>query len=82
LGFWQLVFGLLEKLTTKNSFMFFENRIGVNFCLGEFIFPGFDRLFRKEIWFGQARKGKWWMPWRQEAMKDAISCEKLRGAAK
>ena len=32
--------------------------------------------------FGQANKGKWWMPWRQEAMKDVVSCEKPRGAAK
>ena len=27
------------------------------------------------------KKGIWWMPWRQEAMKDVIGCEKLRGAA-
>ena len=26
-------------------------------------------------------KGIWWMPWRQEAMKDVIGCEKPRGAA-
>ena len=26
-------------------------------------------------------KGKRWMPWLSEAMKDAISCDKLRGAA-
>jgi hypothetical protein len=32
--------------------------------------------------YGQATKGKWWMPWRQEAMKDVVSCEKPRGAAK
>jgi hypothetical protein len=31
---------------------------------------------------GQASKSKRWMPWRQEAMKDVVSCEKLRGAAK
>ena len=30
----------------------------------------------------QARKGVWWMPWHQSAMKDVDSCEKLRGAAK
>jgi hypothetical protein len=28
---------------------------------------------------GQATKGTWWMPWRQEAMKDAATCEKPRG---
>ena len=27
------------------------------------------------------KKGIWWMPWRQEAMKDVIGCEKPRGAA-
>ena len=32
--------------------------------------------------FGQAIKGIWWMPWRQEAMKDVVSCDKLREAAK
>jgi hypothetical protein len=31
--------------------------------------------------FGQASKGKWWMPWRQEAMKDVDGCDKPRGAA-
>jgi hypothetical protein len=30
---------------------------------------------------GQATKGTWWMPWRQEPKKGAVSCEKLRGAA-
>ena len=32
--------------------------------------------------YGQGTKGKWWMPWRQEAMKDVVSCDKPRGAAK
>ena len=26
-------------------------------------------------------KGIWWMPWRQEAMKDVARCAKPRGAA-
>jgi hypothetical protein len=26
-------------------------------------------------------KGIWWMPWRQEAMKDVARCENLGGAA-
>src|SRR5688572_9298162 len=30
---------------------------------------------------GQATKGTRWMPWRQEAMKDVVSYEKLRGVA-
>jgi hypothetical protein len=33
------------------------------------------------VCFGQASKGRRWMPWRQEAMKDVDSCEKLREAA-
>ena len=24
----------------------------------------------------------WWMPWRSQAMKDVVVCEKLRGADK
>ena len=27
-------------------------------------------------------KGIWWMPWRIEAMKDVLGCEKPGGAAK
>ena len=30
---------------------------------------------------GQATKGRRWMPWRKEAMKDVASCEKPREAA-
>ena len=29
----------------------------------------------------KCNKGTWWMPWRQEAMKDVAPCEKLRGVA-
>ena len=32
--------------------------------------------------YGQANKRTRWMPRRQEAMKDAAACEKLRGAGK
>ena len=45
----------------------------------------FDRSLTTEyevLIYGQATKGKWWMPWRQEAMKDVVSCDKSRGAAK
>ncbi len=31
--------------------------------------------------FGQATKGIRWMPRRLEAMKDVVSCDKLRGGA-
>ena len=34
-----------------------------------------------QLKIGQATKGARWMPWRREAMKDVVSCEKLRGAA-
>ncbi len=34
------------------------------------------------IIYGQATKGAGRMPWCQEAMKDVVSCDKLRGAAK
>ena len=36
---------------------------------------------KKKRVLGQARKGVWWMPRRQEAKKDVASCEKPRGAA-
>jgi hypothetical protein len=29
----------------------------------------------------KAKKSKWWMPWLSEAMKDVVSCDKLRGGA-
>ena len=32
--------------------------------------------------YGQVNKCTRWMPWRQQAMKDAVACEKLRGAGK
>jgi hypothetical protein len=31
--------------------------------------------------FGQATKSLWWMAWRQEAMKDVVSSDMLRGGA-
>ena len=32
--------------------------------------------------YGQANKRMWWMPRRQEAMKDVVACEMPRGAGK
>ena len=32
--------------------------------------------------YGQANKRIWWMPWRQQAMKDVVACDKPRGAGK
>ena len=31
--------------------------------------------------FYEHEKGIWWMPWRQEAMKDVARCENPGGAA-
>ena len=44
----------------------------------------FDKLFYCKInkrLLKKVIKGKWWMPWLSEAMKDVTSCEKLRGGA-
>ena len=40
-----------------------------------------DRLLTIAHLVSQVNKGIRWMPWRQEPMKDAVSCEKSRGAA-
>jgi hypothetical protein len=32
--------------------------------------------------YGQVNKRIWWMPWRQQAMKDVVICDKPRGADK
>ena len=40
---------------------------------------------RRAVFLGlydQATKRTWWMPWRQEAMKDVVACDKLRVAGK
>ena len=48
-----------------------------------------SRLSIYKIYFGeihlriklyQAIKSCWWMPWHREAMKDALTCDKLWGA--
>jgi hypothetical protein len=40
-------------------------------------------LFREKrpLIGSRVKKGIWWMPWRQEAMKDVARCDKLRGGA-
>ena len=38
-------------------------------------------LIQYTINFFKANKGVWWMPRVYEAMKDVVSCDKLRGAA-
>ncbi len=32
--------------------------------------------------YGQVTKRRRWMPWRSEAMKDVLACDKLRGVGK
>jgi len=34
------------------------------------------------VFYGQATKGVRWMPRQRKAMKDVVSCDKPRGAAK
>ena len=36
----------------------------------------FNIEFNKKV-----NKSVWWMPWLSEAMKDVVSCDKLRGGA-
>ena len=39
---------------------------------------GLERVLVVSDGLDQALKGIWWMPWRQEAMKDVARCEKPR----
>ena len=34
------------------------------------------------VLYGQATKRIRWMPWQSEAMKDVVTCDKVRGAGK
>ena len=43
---------------------------------GERLFTGNGK--REAALTNKARKGTWRMPWLREAMKDVISCDKLR----
>ena len=40
------------------------------------------RTCKANAFIGQAKKSARGMPWHQEPMKDVLSCDKLRGAAK
>ena len=44
--------------------------------------PASTGLGIRDSYSSQATKGVWWMPRRQEAMKDVASCDKLRVAVK
>ncbi len=39
------------------------------------------RAWRPYVVMLKCEKGIWWMPWRQEAMKDVTRCDKPWGAA-
>ena len=41
----------------------------------------FDHFLKEGDGDKKVRKGAWRMPWVLEAMKDVISCDKLRGSA-
>ena len=65
-----------ERLNTVEVCVVFETSNGVR-----------DRYGREQSrdclgLYGQVNKRIRWMPWRQEAMKDVVACEKLRGAGK
>ena len=64
-----LVFWVL----TQNSKPITQNR-----------FPVYDIavLIDLQFFYGQATKGVRWMPRQRKAMKDVVSCDKPRGAAK
>jgi hypothetical protein len=40
-----------------------------------------DKTSNRVIKYEKVNKGVWWMPRLLEAMKDVISCDKLRGLA-
>ncbi len=43
---------------------------------------GFRQTKERLRLYGQVTKRIWWMPWRQQAMKDVVACDKPRGAGK
>ena len=52
------------------------------FLRGKLIPMHLDNFIEEEeLKRGKGTKGTRWMPWRQQPMKDAASCEKLRGEA-
>ena len=67
--------------------MLFENlllkpKIVINYNYAIYCFivcHTFNKAVSLEV---KACKGKWWMPWVIEAMKDVLDCDKLWGAVK
>ena len=58
-----------------------EHRRGLNINRRLLYVTEVVTLVRASKFYGQATKGARWMPWQKQAMKDAASCDKLRGAA-
>ena len=58
-----------------------EHRRGLNINRRLLYVAEVVTLLRVSKFYGQATKGARWMPWQKQAMKDAASCDKLRGAA-
>ena len=58
-----------------------EHRRGLNINRRSLYVAGVVTLLRASKFYGQATKGARWMPWQKQAMKDAASCDKLRGVA-
>ena len=52
-----------------------------SFHSGDFMKCARVEMIVFKFFYGQATKGVRWMPRQREAMKDVVSCEKLRGAA-
>jgi hypothetical protein len=66
----------------KISYSLFDNCIGDRkTSIFEPEYNGGKRFPLFADFFGQANKGTRWMPWCPEAMKDVVSCDKLRGGA-
>ena len=60
----------MNNYNTKNTM-----RIGLGFTIS------IEKIIKITKRNHKLLKSKRWMPWLSEAMKDAISCDKLRGVA-
>ena len=65
----------------SNVEMKVEHRRGLNINRRSLYVAEVVTLLRASKFYGQATKGARWMPWQKQAMKDAASCDKLRGVA-
>jgi hypothetical protein len=67
------VFPSLKTLTAAAGFA------GCGSCVSTFRIRGRGLLARRLLDRIKREKGVWWMPWQQEAMKDAALCDKPGG---